>query len=218
MRIVLGLALVLSLAAAGAEAREPAGPAAGTLKTAAQVPVKPRPALKPQASSGLEFDILARAGVFLASDREFKPIYGTGPVFGLEMRLRARRASAFRLDGFLEGNYRERKGSFSFTKDSTRVKVTAVEGGVLYRVLRGPISPYLGGGAGFYMFAEQNAIRGKASQNKAGYVGAAGVSGTIRGHFVFDVRAKYSGCRIKPAEYAVNIGGLTLGGGLGIRF
>jgi hypothetical protein len=38
-----------------------------------------------------------------------------------------------------------------------------------------------------------------------------------RGRFVFDARAKYSGCGIDPAEYAVDIGGPTLGGGLEIR-
>ena len=156
---------------------------------------------------------LVRAGYFMASDSAFKDIYGNGAVYGGELRLGGKR-----IVGWLEGSYRERRGKFSYTGEETKVKVTAIEVGALYRIIPGNISPYAGAGIGYYMFNESNAPMGVAKQSKVGFCGAAGVSMIIGRSFVLDARAKFSSCAMKPADFDINVGGITLGIGAGFRF
>ena len=157
--------------------------------------------------------VLVRSGYFAASDSAFVDIYGNGPVFGGEIRLGGRRVA-----GWLEGGYRERGGKFSFTGESTKVQVAGAELGVLYRIITGTISPYAGAGIGYYMFSEKNDPLGEAKQSQIGFCGAAGVSALVAGRLVFDLRLKYYTCSMKPADFNINIGGLSLDLGIGVNF
>ena len=94
----------------------------------------------------------------------------------------------------------------------------AIEGGALYRIMPGNISPYVGAGIGFYMFDEKNSFIGEAQKSNVGFCGAAGVSVFVAKLLVLDCRLKYSTCSMKPADFDINIGGLTMGIGLGVRF
>jgi opacity protein-like surface antigen len=156
---------------------------------------------------------LGRIGFFLASDSAFKDIYGNGAVFGGELRLGRKR-----IVGWLEGSFRQRTGKFSFTGEETKVKVIGIEAGALYRIMPGNISPYAGAGIGYYMFNENNEPLGAAKQSKIGFCGAAGVSMIVAGSFVLDARVKFSTCAMKPADFDINVGGITLGIGAGFRF
>ncbi len=158
---------------------------------------------------------LGRLGYFQASDSAFKDIYGNGMVFGGELRLGLGKT---RIAGWLEGSYRARTGKFSFTGEETKVNVTAIELGALYRILPGKISPYAGAGIGYYMFNEDNEPMGKTSQSKIGYCGAAGVSVLMGRRLVLDCRLKYSTCKMKPADFRIDVGGLSLSLGAGVRF
>jgi len=156
---------------------------------------------------------LGRFGYFLASDSAFKDIYGNGAVYGGELRLGGKK-----IVGWLEGSYRERVGKFSFTGEKTKVSILAVEGGALYRFMTGLISPYAGAGLGFYIFDENNVAIGEAKQSKVGFCGLAGISMIVSGNFVLDARVKFSTCAMKPADFDINVGGITLGIGAGFRF
>lgn len=156
---------------------------------------------------------VGRFGFFLASDSAFKPIYGNGVVFGGELRLGGRR-----ITGWLEGNYRARTGKFSFTGEETKVKVMAIEGGALYRIMSGNIMPYVGAGIGYYMYTESNAPIGEAKKSNIGFCVLGGASIKIIKRLALDCRIKYSTCSMQPAEYKINIGGLTLGLGIGLGF
>lgn len=156
---------------------------------------------------------LGRFGYFLASDSAFKDIYGNGAVYGGELRLGGKR-----IVGWLEGSYRERVGKLSFTGEETKVNVTGIEGGALCRIIPGNISPYAGAGIGYYMFNENNVAIGEAKQSKVGFCGLAGVSMIIGGSFVLDARVKFSTCAMKPADFDINVGGVTLGIGAGFCF
>jgi len=156
---------------------------------------------------------LARFGFFLASDSAFKGIYGNGPVFGGELRLGGRR-----ITGWLEGNYRARTGKFSFTGEETKVNVLAIEGGALYRILSGNIMPYVGAGIGYYKYTESNVPIGEAKQSKIGFCAVTGASVKVIKRLALDCRIKYSTCSMQPAQYKINIGGLTLGLGIGLGF
>lgn len=156
---------------------------------------------------------LGRIGFFLASDSTFSEIYGNGVVFGGEVRVGKKK-----LAGWLEGSYRARKGQLSYTKEETKVSILAVEGGALYRFMTRSISPYAGAGLGFYVFDEKNVAIGEAKQSKVGFCGLAGVSWIVGGSFVLDARVKFNTCAMKPADFNINVGGITLGIGAGFRF
>jgi hypothetical protein len=68
------------------------------------------------------------------------------------------------------------------------------------------------------MFDETNSFIGEAKQNQAGFCGAVGVSVILAKVLVVDGRIKYSTCSMKPADSDINVGGLTLGLGLGAHF
>jgi len=198
MRRIIGVGLVLLIVTQALSAQQPVVPAA-----------KPGPQEERDSFSMF----LGRFGYFLASDSAFKDIYGNGVVFGGELRIGGKRIA-----GWLEGNYRARTGEFSFTGEETKVNVMAIEGGALYRIMPGDISPYVGAGIGFYIFNENNEPIGEAKQSKIGFCGAAGVSVIVAKLLVLDCRLKYSTCSMKPADYDINVGGLTMGIGLGVRF
>jgi opacity protein-like surface antigen len=198
-----------------AEAVAPSVPPPAQVPVLAEQATTQAPIIARQlATKGDSFSMfLGRFGYFLASDSAFKDIYGNGTVFGGELRLGGKR-----IVGWLEGSYRERVGKFSFTGEKTKVKVTGIEVGALYRIIPGNISPYAGAGVGYYMFNENNDPIGTAKQSKIGFCGAAGVSMFIGRSFVLDVRAKFSTCAMKPADFNINVGGITLGLGAGFRF
>ncbi len=161
--------------------------------------------------------VLARFGYFLAADPSFVDVYHNGVAYGAEVRIGIPRTGR-RLVGWAEGNYRARTGSLSYTQETTRVKVTALEAGAIYRIVTGRVSPYVGAGAGYYLFQENNEPLGAARQNKAGFCGVAGAATAIGSRFVVDVKVKYSSVNIQPAEFAVKLGGTTVGFGAGLRF
>lgn len=198
MRRIIGVGLVLLMV---------------TQALSAQQPVIPGAQPEPQEERDSFSMFLGRFGYFLASDSAFKDIYGNGVVFGGELRIGGKRIA-----GWLEGNYRARTGEFSFTGEETKVNVMAIEGGALYRIMPGDISPYVGAGIGYYMFNENNEPIGEAKQSKIGFCGAAGVSVIVAKLLVLDCRLKYSTCSMKPADFDINVGGLTMGIGLGVRF
>lgn len=166
------------------------------------------------ASETLPFSMfLVRAGFFLASDSAFTDVYGNGAVFGGELRIGKKK-----LAGWLEGNYRARTGEFSFTKEETKVNVLAVEGGALYRFLRGALSPYAGAGIGFYMYNEKSSILPEVKKSQVGFCALAGASYSLGKWFVVDGKIKYSMCKMQPADFKIDIGGFTVSLGAGVRF
>lgn len=157
--------------------------------------------------------VVVRFGYFLASDSAFKPIYGNGLVFGGELRLGGRR-----ITGWLEGNYRARTGKSSFMNEETKVSVLAIEGGALYKIMSGEIMPYVGAGLGYYMYAETSNAFGEAKKSNIGFCAVGGASMRVLKSLALDGRIKYSTSSMQPADFKVNIGGLTFGLGLGLGF
>jgi opacity protein-like surface antigen len=209
MRSLIGVALLVVATAQSVAAQAP------NASAAAQTPNVPAaaPAADPLASPV----VLGRFGYFLASEPAFKDIYGNGPVYGGEARF-ALKPGSRRFVIWAEGSYRSRTGQLSFTNEATTVAVTAVEFGVHYRILPGNVSPYVGAGAGYYHLNERSEALGTATQGKAGFCGTAGVSVVMATRLVLDARVKYSTAHMQPAAFNVDVGGLTAGGGIGIRF
>lgn len=157
--------------------------------------------------------LILRYGLFSASDQAFKDIYaGSATVFGGELRL-----GGEKLGVWLEGGYLKKDGELSYTGEATTVKILSVEGGPLYRFAAGKFCPYAGIGAGYYKYQESNVI-GDVSKGGFGFCGMAGVGLQLLKPLLIDLKLKYSSCKMKPADFDINIGGLTIGFGLGIKF
>jgi opacity protein-like surface antigen len=182
-------------------------------RPAAKVPAV-APAAKIRKFRGDTFSmILARVGYFLASDSQYKNVYSNGIIFGGELRV-----GGGSLGGWLEGNYRSSTGKLTYTKESTKMSVLAVEAGALCRFKMEQINPYLGAGLGMYMFDENNTAIGEAKKSQIGFCVLGGAAFFLGDSFVVDAKVKYSTCSMKPADFDINVGGITLGLGLGIRF
>lgn len=203
-----------------AEAGAPAKPttAAPAKPTPAAPPRRePAPAAPVESGSLAAMEpfsmFLLRAGFFLAGDSAFGEVYSNGPVFGGELRI-----GKGKIVGWLEGTYRAHTGAMTFTGEETKMSVMAVEVGALYRFKSGPMTPYAGLGLGYHMFTETNEIRGEAKKSAVGLCALAGVTMSFGKSLVLDGRVKYSMCTMTPADFKIDVGGLTLGLGAGIRF
>jgi len=157
--------------------------------------------------------LLLRTGYFMASDSAYTNVYKNGLIFGGELRIGKKK-----IVGWLEGNYRAATGEFTITKEATDVKVLVVEGGALYRIIPKALSPYVGAGIGYYMYDEKSNVLPGVKKSQVGFCVLGGVSYALGKRIVVDGRLKYSLCKMKPADFDIEIGGLTIGLGFGIRF
>ena len=162
--------------------------------------------------SGQATEILfsAKASYFQPTEKAFKEIYGGGLKFGGAMNI-----SAFRnFDIFVEVTYFKKSGELTYTKEETNLTVSPVFLGVQYRPRGKRIQPYFGAAAGYYSFKESNTI-GDVSKSGIGFAMKTGARIFLKRVFL-DVSAGFSHCKMTPADFAINIGGIEAGIGLGI--
>ncbi len=152
-------------------------------------------------------------GFFLPAEQAFKDVYGNGLVWGGEAV-----AYVWKNVGlWLSGGYFGKKGRLTFTQEDTNVQILPWGGGV--RLKTSSENPGLYGGLGlrYNAFKESNPI-GEASKGGLGVVVMMGsVMRVLRGVF-FDLSIEYSYCKMKPADFTINIGGLSVSLGLGYEF
>ena len=154
-------------------------------------------------------------GFYLSpSESAFQDIYGGGTGFGAELNIAVLRS----MDLWLGGSYFQRKGELTFTKEETTLRIIPIGTGLRFRFMpNSSISPYVGIGVNYYLYTEENPI-GKAEKGALGAAARAGLIVKIAGNFFIDVLAEYSYCKIKPADFRINIGGITGAFGAGVRF
>jgi len=154
-----------------------------------------------------------KGGYFYPTESAFKDIYGGGGQFGAELILPIWN----KLDIWLAGNFFQKKGELTFTKEETKLQIIPAGAGLRYRLTSGVADLYFGAGVNYYFFKETNPI-GTASKGGVGYIGKLGVCFHVLKGVVFDLFFDYSYCRIKPADFTINIGGIAAGAGLGFAF
>ena len=156
--------------------------------------------------------IFGRYGRFQPSDATFKKVYGTGTLYGGEVRLRV-------LGGFylsLEGGYFNKKGLLTLTQDETTMTIYPIDAMIVFHALSGSILPYIGAGGAVCNFREKNVI-GTVDDWGYGFVFCGGI--TARWKVLgIDARVKYSSVIVKPLDDKVDLGGLTLSMGVGFVF
>ena len=147
---------------------------------------------------------------FLPSDADFKSIYGqSGWKYGAEIAFNLFK----RLDLWLDGGYYAKTGSLSYSKEETKLTLIPIGAGLRYRFLTGRIEPYIGAGARYNLYKESNVI-GDVNGNGIGFVGKAGLTLYLAKGFGVDVHVAYSSCKMKPADFEFDVGGIELGAGI----
>jgi len=157
--------------------------------------------------------IEAKGQYFSPSEKSFKDIYGGGWMYGGEIGFRITR----HLDFWVSGNNFSKKGKLTFTLEETKLSILSVGGGLSYRLTTGTISGYTAAGANYYEFKESNPI-GDARKGGVGFEGRVGVLIKIVRGLLVDLNIGYSYCKMKPADFDIDIGGIEAGAGLAVDF
>jgi len=157
--------------------------------------------------------IEARGQYFSPSEKSFKDIYGGGWKYGGEIGFSITR----HLDFWVSGNNFSKKGKLTFTQEESKLSILSAGGGLRYRLTTGAISGYTAAGANYYRFKESNPI-GDVRKGGVGFEGRAGVLIKIVRGLLVDLNIGYSYCKMKPADFDINIGGIEAGVGLAVDF
>lgn len=151
---------------------------------------------------------------FSPSEKAFKDIYGGGTMYGGEVSIDIWKNLAV----WLGGSYFARKGELTFTKEGTKLTITPIGIGIKYSFpIVKMIDIYAGVGANYYSYKEENPI-GKADKGGLGAVVKTGFQVNVFKGVIIDLFFNYTNCKIRPADFKINIGGTEVGAGLGYRF
>jgi hypothetical protein len=154
-----------------------------------------------------------KAHYFHPSEEAFRDIYGGGMMYGGEVSIGVWKG----LDVWFGGSYFSKTGELTFTEEETRLKIYPLGVGLKYRLKTGVFNLYAGAGLNYYRYKESNPI-GDASKGGLGYIGKIGSYVNIAGSLLVDLYVNYSYCKLKPADFKIDIGGIEAGMGLGYSF
>lgn len=160
-----------------------------------------------------DFTLKVKGNYFSPSEKAFKDIYGGGWVYGGEANFGIWK----NLKLWVGTSFFSKKGELSFTGEETKVRIIPIGGGVKYVSSVGGINYYSGIGINYYLYKETNPI-GDASKGGFGIVGIIGSFMKVTGGLIIDLYINYSYCKMKPADYRINIGGFEAGIGIGYEF
>jgi hypothetical protein len=121
------------------------------------------------------------------------------------------------LELWVGASFFSKKGELSFTGEETKVRIIPIGGGVKYISSVGGINYYSGIGINYYLYKETNPI-GDASKGGFGILGMIGSFMKVTRGLIIDLYIDYSYCKMKPADYRINIGGFEAGIGIGYEF
>lgn len=164
-------------------------------------------------AKAVEVEILLSSGYFQPSETAFRDIYGGGLTYGGQLNLKL--ASNWRL--WVSLDYFSRSGQLTFTKEETELTIMPLGLGATYFQSLPPAEVYLALGMHYFKYTESNPI-GVAEKGGSGMSIEPGVAIKLFRGVLLRVYLKYSYCRLQPADYRINIGGLQPGLALGYRF
>lgn len=167
-----------------------------------------------QAVQAQTLRIAASGAFFKPSDEMFQEIYGNGFSFGGEVRIAIWKG----LNLWVSADYFSKDGGLSLTEEKTNLRIIPLCGGIAFHFLKGRFSPYLGLGAGYFLYKETSDID-TVKKSDVGFIAQAGCLVTITGPLFLDVQGSYSTCKVKPGELEkVDLGGWNARLGIGLQF
>lgn len=154
-----------------------------------------------------------QAGRFRPADAAFREVYGSGPVFGVQVDL-----SVWGGLGFWAAAARfEKDGRLTLTGETTTITLVPLAIGARYAFGAGGLKTYAGLGIGFIRYREDSPL-GKVDEGDFGFVGQAGIRIGLAGPLFADLQARWTKCVAEPAGVKADLGGFQAGLGLGVRF
>lgn len=157
--------------------------------------------------------IEARGAYFSPTDTAFREIYGYGISWGGEISF----SLSERMAVWAGADYYSKIGKLGLTEDATKIRIAPLAAGVKLYLSRARLRPYIGAGAAYFQYKETNNI-GTIEKGDVGFVGRAGLLVMLGPTFFMDIQAGWSTCSVQPAEVKANLGGLSLGLGIGFEF
>ncbi|KKM88255.1 hypothetical protein LCGC14_1260620 [marine sediment metagenome] len=150
---------------------------------------------------------------FRPSKQIFRDIYGNGVMYRAEICIGIGRG----LELWMAGGYFSKNGKLSFTDEGTKLQILPVGWGIKYISTKGNINYYTGIGFNYYQVKETNPI-GDVGKGRLGFGGEIGAFKRVTGGLIIDFRMDYYYCKMELANRKIDIGGLTIGIGLGYEF
>ncbi len=167
-----------------------------------------------QAAQAQRLRLEATGALFKPSDKLFQDIYGNGFSLGGEIKIGVWKG----LNLWISADYFSKDGRLTLTQEKTSLRIIPLCGGVAFHFLQGRFSPYLGLGAGYFMYKESSDID-TVKKADPGFVGRAGCLISITGPLFLDIQGAYSTCKVQPGDLEkVELGGLNGRIGLGLQF
>ena len=194
----------------GTEAREP-------MIQTEPVPVKkyspPIHYDQPKAKQPIPIMIGLNTSYYFPPDQVFKSIYGGGLYFSGEIAV-----GIFKnMDIWINGGFFSKKGEMTFSKEKTTLQIIPFGVGTTYRVPMGIFQFYGGLGVSYHLFEESSPL-GETKKGGVGFEGRVGSLIKIIKFLSLDFSAKYTYCKIEPADISINIGGFRVGAGVAFNF
>ena len=163
--------------------------------------------------AGAAIVLKAKAASFSPSEQAFKDIYGGGPTYGIELEFDIFKGIGFRLGG----EYFARRGKLTYTEEETSLRLIPIFAGVYYALGSKAVGFSAGAGVHYVLYHESNVL-GTVDKGGLGFA----FNGEGYWSFVPSVRlflfGAYASCIMTPADFKINVGGLSIGGGLGFAF
>lgn len=158
------------------------------------------------------FRVEATGNYFQPEEGVLHDVYENGMMFGAELDVGISNFVEF----WIAENYFGKKITEEVSGVDRKVTLIPLEIGLKFRLNKGIINPYLGGGAGYYQYKETSPS-GDIEKKDIGFVGLAGCFFKIGDFFVVDLFAQYRYCKIDFDISESNIGGLHIGVGFGVE-
>ena len=165
-------------------------------------------------ASAADFRIELKGQYFYPTEEAFRDVYGGGLMYGAEASIVVWRE----LEDWFGGSYFSKTGELTFTGEETKVKIVPLGVGLRYSypVLEG-IDLYGALGIHHYSYREENPL-GEVSKGGIGYSVRIGSYVRVTGKLFIDLYGEYSYCKMKPADFEINIGGIGAGVGIAYEF
>ena len=154
----------------------------------------------------------AKFSLFSPSEEAYRDIYGGGLTFGGEVNM----AVWNNLEAWVGVNFFNKKGEMTYTQEEIKLNITPITVGARYAYpVNEKIAVYGGLGLAYFIYGEEIPPLEDVSESGLGFVIKAGGFMRVKSGLFVDAFIKYSTCKVEPADYKVNIGGIEVGIGIG---
>jgi opacity protein-like surface antigen len=160
-----------------------------------------------------KFSLSVGAGMRSFSEQLYKDVYGSsGVTYNVDLGFKVGKS----LEAFLHTDYFSKTGKLTYTKEETKLKIIPVELGARFLIKVGngcSLFPYIGAGAGYYMYKEENFI-GTVDDKKFGFFAEGGLRFYLMSSFFIDAKVKNVFLKVDSLQ----LGGFAFMGAIGISF